>query len=250
MARLVHITNIENERRIKRSGIKSGQNNIVFFMPHMKDFLISHQWARELKRSGIKNFAAVDFKISNNEEIWFGKYNSQHEKMPLNKAISLFMNKEDPLGYEFFIERSIKAKEILKIRKIPKPVGWRYTPKAHGKPPCPCSVCIQAGGYKTKNLKDVIPKLMSRDKAKKIITTSVDGNEIWEAVERLQGKWKKESPKFLERLLNNYDDEFLLDIVKLLSEYRHPLAKEYLHRLTYSSCEDVKELAFYYLQKM
>lgn len=155
MAVLVHITNVENENSVMRTGIKPGIGEVVFFMPHMKDFLISHQWARELKRSGVKNFAAVDFRIPNNELIWFGRYYSQHEQVELGKAISTFIEAEDKLGYEFFIERKIEPKEILKFRKIPKPMGWRYEPHAHGKKPCSCPMCLQPGGYKTSKLKEV-----------------------------------------------------------------------------------------------
>ena len=47
MAVLVHITNANNEKSISQSGIKQGKwDNIVYFMPHMEEFLISHQWAR------------------------------------------------------------------------------------------------------------------------------------------------------------------------------------------------------------
>lgn len=249
MTVLVHITKIENEKSIRRSGIKPGYSNVVFFMPHLKDFLISHQWARELKRAGIKNFAAVDFRISNDEEVWFGKYNSQHQKIKLGEAVAVLMNTEDVLGYEFFIDRKIEPSEILNVRSISKPMGWRYQPGAHGKKPCPCPMCIQSGGFKTKNLKEVNEPSMSKAEAKSIISTSTDEDELWEAVRRLHGKWKKESPHFLERLLDFEDKYLLCGLVELLSEYRHPLAKEYLVRLSNSTNEDVKELALEYLQK-
>lgn len=249
MAVLVHITSIENEAAIKRAGIKPGYRNVVFFMPHMKDCFISHQWARELKRFGIKNFAAVDFKIPDDEEIWFGKYHLQHEKMELNKAISLFLNTEDKLGYEFFIDRKIEPREIIKIRKIPKPMGWRYQPHAHGKKPCPCPRCLQAGGYKTKKLKEIESESITKAEAMEIIATSNDEDELWEAVRRLQGKWKKGSPQILERILSFNDEYLLCDLIELLSEYRHPLAKEYLIRLTESTCDDVSELAYEKLKK-
>ncbi|MCG8313961.1 MAG: hypothetical protein MI976_12155 [Pseudomonadales bacterium] len=249
MAVLVHITSIDNEKSIKRAGIKPGPSQVVFFMPHLKEFLISNQWARELKRAGIKNFAAVDFKIPNDEVVWFGKYNSQHEQVELGAAISILMETEDKLGYEFFIERKIEPKEILKFRKIAKPMGWRYEPDAHGKKPCPCPMCLQPGGYKTNKLKEVYSEQMSRSEAKEIIGSSDDEDELWEAVRRLQGKWKKDSPQYLARLLS-FKDEFLLcDLVELLSEYRHPLAKEYLEVLAKSKSEDVSELASEYLAK-
>ena len=249
MTILVHITDIDNRRSILRSGIKAGYGNIVYFMPHLQEFLISHQWARELKRSGIKKFAAVDFKLKSDEEIWFGNYTDEHEKMALGKAIGIFMEADNKLGYEFFIERNIEPKEILRIRSIRKPLGWRYEPNAHGKRPCPCPMCIQRGGYKTNNLKEKRLETLSRPEAKRIIQTSNDENELWEAVCRLQGKWKRESPKHLERLLHLEDEYLLYDLVKLISEYRHPLAKSYLEELSRSSDEDVKSLSLEYLER-
>lgn len=249
MTLLTHITKLENEKSIRRSGIKLGDNGIIFFMPHLKDFLISHQWARELKRSNIKNFAAIDFRIPSEEEVWFGKYNSQHKKMKLGEAVSILMDTDptDALGYEFFIDRKIASKEIVHVRPIAKPMGWRYLPKAHGTKPCPCPMCIQAGGFKTGKLKEVYRPSISRMEAKRIIETSEDESELWKAVLRLQGKWKRESPAFLERLLNCEDEYLLCDLVKLLSEFRHPLALDYLTQLTTSEYKDVREYAQKYL---
>lgn len=249
MAVLVHITSIEYVKNIMRAGIKPGSSNVVFFMPHMKDFLISHQWARELKRAGIKNFAAVDFTVPNDQLVWFGKYNAQHENVELRTAISKFMNAEDKLGYEFFIERKIEPKEILKFREIAKPMGWRYEPDAHGKKPCPCPMCLQPGGYKTNKLKEIYNEQMSRAEAKEVISSSNDEDKLWEAVRRLQGKWKKDAPEYLARLLTFKDEYLLCDLVELLSEYRHPLAKEYLEILAKSESEDVSQLASEYLSK-
>jgi hypothetical protein len=249
MALLVHITSLDNEKRIKRSGIKAGPSNVVFFMPHMKEFLISHQWAREIKRFGIKNFIAIDFKISTDEMIWFGRYNEDHQKTTLGKAIGLLMSAEDKLGYEFFIERNITPKELVKFRKIPKPMGWRYEPNAHGKRPCPCPMCIQFGGYKTSGLKEHNEEEMTRLQAKQIVETSNNEDELSDAVRRLQGKWKRESPEYLERLLTFTDEYLLYDLVELLAEYRHPLTKKYLRLLAASDDEDASQLAIGYLRK-
>lgn len=250
MTVLVHITGIENEKSIRKSGINHGDNNLVFFMPHMQDFLISHQWARELKRSGVKNFAAVDFCLPSDEQVWFGKYNEQHEKMELGKAISLLRNADNFLGYEFFIDRKIKPDEVLKVRKIPRPMGWRYQPNAHGKKPCPCPICLQSGGFKTNNLKEARTQTLSKEEAKCIIATSSDEDQLWEAVCRLSGKWKRVSPSFLERVLEFEDEYLLCALVELLSEYRHPLARDYLARLANSEKKDVRALADEYLQKI
>ena len=249
MPTLVHISSTENEKRIVRSGIKPGKySGVIYFMPHTKDFLISHQWARELKRSGIKIFIAVDFKLKGDEKVWFGKYNESHKQMSLSNAIAQFLDEEDKLGYEFFIERKIDPNEILRTRNIPKPMGWRYEPKAHGKKPCPCPMCIQRGGFKTNSLKEKTEAPFSRARAKEIILNSSDENELIEAIIRLKGKWKKESPQFLERLLDIEDEYILYELVGLVHEYRHPLASVYMEKLSISDDEDVKELAREYLE--
>lgn len=246
----MHITNEENQRSLKNTGIKTGKyNNIVYFMPVLNDYLISHQWARELKRSGVRNYIAVYFKLDSDEKIWFGKYSEEHKKMPLNSAIKLFLDQEDKLGYEFFIERKIEVKEITKIRHIPKPMGWRYEPHAHGKEPCPCPVCIQRGGFKTNKLREDDSHSISRLEAKEIIAKSNDDDDIWLALLRLSGKRRKESPEYLKRLLEFSDDYLLEALVGLLAEFRHPLAKEYLSILASSDNEDIKELATEYLSK-
>ena len=251
MSVLVHISKAENEKSILRSGIKPGKHsNIVYFMPHLKEFLISHQWARELKRFGIKNFIAVDFKIPNNEEIWFGRYTDGHKKLALNKAIRMYMDTDDKLGYEFFIERKIEPKEILKTRSIRKPMGWRYEPEAHGKKPCPCPMCIQSGGYKTYKLKEKTEYNISRKEAKEIISVSNDADELYEAVTRLQGKSRKESPEYLARLIS-IDDEYLLySLVELIAEHRHPKSIELLKDISKLTDEDARELAINYLKNL
>lgn len=251
MALLVHITSIELERRIKNNGIKPKKHGVVYFMPHMQDLLIAHQWARELKRSGIKNFAAINFKIADDELVWFGHYNQQHQQLPLNKAITQFMQIEDKLGYEFFIERKVEAKEVVSIHAIAKPMGWRYMPNAHGKKPCPCPACIEPGGFKVSKLKEKPEPRMSRLEAKHVIATSDDPDELSDAIYDLMGKWKKDSPNYLERLLS-FDDEAMLlwTLAELLGEFRDPLAKEYLARLAQHADEDVRETAIESLEKL
>ncbi len=249
MATLIHITRRENEKSIKNSGIKLNNYNVIYFMPHTPDFLISHQWMRELKRFGIKNHMAVDFKLPNEELVWMGNYHSAHRQLPLGEAIGEFMKAEDKFGYEFFIQRKIEPKEIKKFRYIPKPMGWRYEPNAHGKPPCPCPMCIQRGGYKTNKLKEDFSPEITREEAFKIIATSNKCEELADAIFRLQGKWRKESPEYLARLLEVKDELVHWGLAQLLSEYRHPLAKEYLQILANSPYEDVSELAQEYLAK-
>jgi hypothetical protein len=111
-------------------------------------------------------------------------------------------------------------------------------------------MCIQKGGFKTNSLKDKYEHDISRKRAKEIIAISDVEDEICEAIGRLNGKWRKESPEYLERLLT-FEDEFLLDmLVEFLAEFRHPLAKDYLSILAKSEYKDIRELSQEYLAKV
>jgi len=244
MALLVHITKAENEKSIVGSGIRIGKlTGCIYFMPYTQDFLISHQWARELKRYGVKNFLAVDFKLPKSEEIWFGKYFEGHKKLPLNQAIAVFLSQKEKYGYEFILERKVQPSEIVKTRAIPKPMGWRYEPNAHGKQPCPCPMCILSGGFKTSALKERYEPSITREQARNVLRESNNDEDIVEALERMQGKWRKESPAYLKRFVSSQDEYVLYALVELLAEHRHPLAKQYLQILSMNQDEDSSELA-------
>ena len=187
MTTLIHITNADLENSIKKNGIKAGKkSNLVFFMPITPNYLISHQWARELKRSGVKNFIAIYFKINKTNQVWHGHYFKEHKKDTVNSAVAEFNVLEDQLGYEFYIDRKIEAKEIVKIKRIPKPMGWRYSAKAHGTRPCGCPMCLQFGGFKTKRFREDESN-MSRKEAKEIILNSNDDEELWNALSSMHG---------------------------------------------------------------
>lgn len=249
MTTLIHITNADLENSIKKNGIKTGKkSNIVFFMPVTQNYLISHQWARELKRFGIKNFIAVYFKIDKTDQVWHGQYFKEHKKDTINSAVAEFNVLEDQLGYEFFIDRKIQAKEIVKIIQIPKPMGWRYSATAHGTRPCGCPMCLQFGGYKTRQFREFVTN-MSRKEAKEIIINSNDDEEIWGALSSMHGKIRKESPEYLERLLSNKDEDVQYFLADFISQFRHPLAIEYMKILRKTGDEDVIEIADEYLSK-
>jgi len=250
MARLVHITAEENEKKILNSGIKPNKFGLVYFMPHMDSMIISHQWARELKRFGIKNFIAIDFKLPKDEMVWYGKYSRQYKLLPLNQAISLFMKEVDKLGFEFFIERKIEIKEIKKVKQIPKPMGWRYQSHAHGTKPCTCPMCIQSGGYKTNALKEKPEFTMSRTEAKEIIANSSDEDDICWALDRLRGKWKKYSPEYLSHLLLSKSEFVIWNLIVLLVEHKHPKTIEFLKTLTEHSDDEIKQDAIEELEKL
>ena len=121
-------------------------------MPVLENFFITHQWLRELKRSGAKTFIGVYFKLDSSEMVYAGKYGEQHKHLPLGEAIREIMGLEDPLGYELIIDRKIEPKEIVKIKNLPQKVGWRYYPGSNNKRPCACEYCMKGTikGRKTK----------------------------------------------------------------------------------------------------
>lgn len=88
MPRFVHIADEKNAKKIKKNGIKIGKgSNGIFCMPVTNDFSISHQWLRELKRSGAKTLVGVYFKIKSDEKIWFGKYFENHQFIEAGEAL-------------------------------------------------------------------------------------------------------------------------------------------------------------------
>jgi len=165
-------------------------------------------------------------------------------------AIAKFLSLEKKYGYEFILERKVEPKEIIKTRHIPKPMGWRYEPNAHGKAPCPCPMCILSGGFKTSALKEKCVPDISRKDARTVLQESQDSEEINDALRRMQGKWRKESPEYLQHLLHSQDEFVLYSLVELLAEHRHPLAKEYLAELAKNDDEDSSELARQCLQNI
>jgi hypothetical protein len=102
---------------------------VVYCMPVLPNFYVTHQWLRELKRSGAKTFVGVYFKLSSHEIVYAGKYGQRHKCITLGQAIKEISELEDPLGFELIIDRKIEPKEILKIKHLPQTVGWRYMPE-------------------------------------------------------------------------------------------------------------------------
>lgn len=152
MPTLVHLTDEKNSAKIKAAGISIGKYGAgIFAMPVLPSFYISHQWLRELKRSGARTFVGVYFKIPSSEMVYAGRYNQKHRYISLGEAVKEIMLLEDPLGYELILERKIQAKEILRIRHLPQNIGWRYFPNSHNKKPCNCEYCLRGAikGKKT-----------------------------------------------------------------------------------------------------
>lgn len=176
MSLFVHLTSEKNAKSIQRHGIRFEKVNgyrlpYIYAMPVTRNFLISHQWLRELKRSGQRTFVGVYFRLPDDEQVLVSHYNTVAKPMTAAQAVALLMGIEgndpqaarerdrnsrgvksghklpaSPEGYQVMIQRPIAAREILKIRALPQLLGWRYSPGAHGKAPV-ISLPMERGAY-------------------------------------------------------------------------------------------------------
>lgn len=145
MTSFVHITDARNATAIKNSGIHLPKSKLiqyenqqykygVFALPVIPNFVVSHQWLREMKRRGFKTAVGVYFAIPDSEEVWAGKYNEEKQLLSANSAAG-YLFEHETLGYEVIIPRSINASEILKVRHLPQILGWRYYPNSNNQVP-------------------------------------------------------------------------------------------------------------------
>ncbi len=155
---LVHLADKNDSKKILKAGIKLGKfSRGIYCMPVTQNFLVSHQWLRELKRSGVRNIVGVYFRLNSAEKVWAAHYNQVHKEITIGTAIKHLLQLADPLGYEIIITRKIEVAEILYIRDLPQVLGWRYKPHSHEtRPCCTCPVCIPAGSIKGKKLRKIL----------------------------------------------------------------------------------------------
>lgn len=247
MPTLVHITDEKNSRRIVRSGIAAGKRrDIVYFMPVVQDHFISHQWLRELRRSGARVLVGVYFRLPSDEIVWAGKYNAPHQRMPLGQAIRELGALPDPLGYEMFIERKIEPSEIAKVRHLPQKIGWRYQPHAHGNQPCGCPACQPRGAIKSKNIRDKYdpkPILVPYETLRAKIAQETDIDALLDCLWLLRNKRRIADPAFLERLMAIDNSELQEELARTLAHFKHKNTKRMLLALCEHESADVREAA-------
>ena len=162
MAMFVHLTAEKNLSRILRNGIsrlrkKPTLPHGIFAMPVTRNFYVSHQWLRELRRGRQSPIAAVYFRIPDNAEVWVGHYNQAHQKMQAAQALALLARQANAEGYEVIVPRKITHAQIHRVKRLPQVVGWRYYPGSHGRKPCGCPFC-QRGSYGARKLRDAYEK--------------------------------------------------------------------------------------------
>lgn len=158
MATFVHLALEARAAHIRRTGITrlrkaaGARPSGVFAVPVTRSFFISHQWLRELKRRGGGPIAAIYFRIPDDQLVWVGHYGGQHRAMSSAEAVAVFMSADSREGWEVIIPRRIQPAEITRSKPLPQVVGWRYSPSAHGRRPCPCSFC-SAGTFGARSIR-------------------------------------------------------------------------------------------------
>jgi len=165
MAMFVHFAPESAVGNIRRRGIarsrRESQNRCprgTYAVPVTRDFYLSHQWLRELKRRSGRTITAVYFRIPDNELVWVGHYNHAHQSMTAAEAVALFMAAENREGWEVVVPRRIEAKEIHRTKVLSQILGWRYFPGAKGQPPfCPCAYCTR-GDFGSRRLRSRYPE--------------------------------------------------------------------------------------------
>lgn len=160
MAMFVHLSPESRVAMIRRNGIRRLRRASdafpggIFAVPVTRNFYVSHQWLRELKRRNRGPIAGVYFRIPDDERVWVGHYNQRSRWLSAAEAVAAFMAAEDAQGWEVVIPRRIEAGEIHRVRRVPQVIGWRFSPTAKGKPPfCTCKFCI-GGDFGARRLRE------------------------------------------------------------------------------------------------
>lgn len=156
MAMFVHLTAEKNVKAILRNGIsrlrkQSQTPSGVFAMPVTRNFYVSHQWLRELKRRGQGPVAGIYFRVGDEEVVWVGHFNRPHQSMTASQALAL-IDEQTAEGFQVIIPHRIERSEIHRVRRLPQVLGWRYYPGAHGRKPCPCPICVR-GNYGARRIR-------------------------------------------------------------------------------------------------
>ncbi len=145
MVSFIHIADKNDEDSIVKNGIRSAKRKTghrgVYAVPVIPSHTTTHQWARELKRRGVRTLLCVQFRIPDDEFVLVGKYNCEKLEMTASEAAAAFLKHTDPMGLESMVPRRIMPKEITRTYLAPRITGWRYYPAAKGRKPCHCKFC-------------------------------------------------------------------------------------------------------------
>ena len=160
MPQFIHLADDRKVSAIRTNGITRARifgrdQKGVFATPVTQNYDLSHQWLRELKRTGIQTISAIQFKIDDDTEVAVGRFNGDEITTRAAEAARIFTEHETGLGLEVIIPESISAKAISRVDTPKQISGWRYYPEAHAddRRPCGCPYC-QRGQIDNKGLRE------------------------------------------------------------------------------------------------
>ena len=101
MATFVHLAPQSRVGLIRRNGLGRTAGTArrprgVFAVPVTRNFYVSHQWLRELRRRAPGPILGVYFRVQDAEPVWIGHYNRGHRSMTAAEAAGEFSAAEDP----------------------------------------------------------------------------------------------------------------------------------------------------------
>jgi hypothetical protein len=155
MALFVHITSDTHIASFRRGGIKVSEYThdappSVFAVPVTPNFVMTHQWLREMRRSGQRTMCAVYFRIPDDEIVYSGRYNQPRRQRTAAQTVAWWLKAKDTAGFEVLIPRKIDKREIVRVRHLRQVIGWRYSPESHTRFFCGCIVCVPPGTIRSR----------------------------------------------------------------------------------------------------
>jgi HEAT repeat protein len=154
--RLIHLAPASKERAISKGGLRGAKVTLatsasthealahgVYAMPVVVDFWTTYQWLRELRRWHDETLVAVYFRVADDEPVYAGRYNEPH--VARSAAAAAGWVSKNPAGAQVVVPRSVGAKDIVRIKRMPQLVGWTEIPEQNKKLACVCPACLSHG---------------------------------------------------------------------------------------------------------
>jgi hypothetical protein len=164
---LVHIAPGNEASAIARSGIAPRRihggggrgfpfTRAVWAFPVLPSYTLTHSWSREMKRWRATTLSAITFRVPDDEPVMAHHYNKPARQMAAAEAVGMISALDDPRGYEIILGRRIEPREIVRVRSLPKAIGWRYSPESKGKPAlaCDCPICLPRGEVNARRFRE------------------------------------------------------------------------------------------------
>ncbi|MFM9451365.1 HEAT repeat domain-containing protein [Streptomyces europaeiscabiei] len=258
MAMFVHLTSAADAARIRRAGVRAvshGQGGArgVYCFPVLPSYTLTHQWLRELGRFGSRGgLVAVHVRLDDAEEVLAGRYSDRarggQATVTAAEAVRRISGLADPRGWEVFVPRAIRPREVHRVRVAPQVVGWRYFPDAHGARPCTCFGCRVRGGHGARRLRERLPHpLDGPPPPARVLLTRIDaagdpGDPVaLREVLHWFGMRRRGPLAPLARLAAHPDPGVREDLVWAVSGWSTPGVGELLDRLADDPHPDVRE---------